>query len=132
MVNGGEYLEVNLNNFQFNDNKPIYLQIVELIKRAIALGELSQDDKLPSIREMSSLLAVNPNTMQRAYSELEKLGITYTKRGMGSFISKGNNNSSELKTSMGIDIAKKFLNDMKDIGIEKEEALEIVKNINDY
>lgn len=132
MVNGGEYLEVNLNNFQFNDNEPIYLQIVELIKRAIVLGELSQDDKLPSIREMSSILAVNPNTMQRAYSELERLGITYTKRGMGSFISKGKKDSKELKICMGIDISKKFLNDMKDIGIEKDEALEIVKNIDDY
>ncbi len=132
MVNGGDHLEVNLNNFQFNDNEPIYLQIVELIKRAIALGELSQDDKLPSIREMSSLLAVNPNTMQRAYSELERLGITYTKRGMGSFISKGTKDSKELKINMGIGIGKKFLNDMKDIGIEKDEALEIVKNIDDY
>ena len=132
MVNGGEYLEVNLNSFEFSDNEPIYLQIVELIKRAIALGEVSQDDKLPSIREMSSLLAVNPNTMQRAYSELERLGITYTKRGMGSFISKGKKDSKELKKSMGVDISKKFLSDMKDIGIAKEEALEIVKDINDY
>ena len=123
---------MNLNNFQFNDNEPIYLQIVELIKRAIALGELSQDDKLPSIREMSSLLAVNPNTMQRAYSELERLGITYTKRGMGSFISKGKQDSKELKISMGIDISKKFLHDMNDIGIKKEEALEIVKGIDEY
>lgn len=132
MVNGGEYLKVNLSSFEFNDNEPIYLQIVELIKRAIALGEVSQDDKLPSIREMSSLLAVNPNTMQRAYSELERLGITYTKRGMGSFISKGRNDSKELKKSMGVDISKKFLSDMKDIGIAKEDALEIVKGINDY
>ena len=132
MVNGGECLEVNLNNFQFNDNEPIYLQIVELIKRSIALGELSQDDKLPSIREMSSLLAVNPNTMQRAYSELERLGITYTKRGMGSFISEKNKNSSELKINMGIGIAKRFLKDMEDIGIVKKEALEIVESIDDY
>lgn len=120
---------MNLKDFQFNDNEPIYLQIIELIKRAIAVGELLPGDKLPSVREMSSSLGVNPNTLQRAYGELERLGITYTRRGMGSFVSEGKNEPDKMQEQMGLEISEKYLRDMGAIGINKEKALEILKGI---
>lgn len=120
---------MNFQNFDFNNNEPIYLQIVELIKRYIATGELRPNDKLPSVREMSSSLGVNPNTLQRAYGELERLGITYTKRGMGSFVSQEQNSSNELQEKMGIDLAKKFIKDMDAIGINKRKSIEILESI---
>ena len=97
---------MNLKDFEFNDNEPIYLQIIELIKRAIATGDLMPGDKLPSVREMSSSLGVNPNTLQRAYGELERLGITYTRRGMGSFVSEGKNEPDKMQEQMGIEISE--------------------------
>ncbi len=103
------------------------MQIVELIKRAIATGELCENEKLPSIREMSKGLKVNPNTMQRAYSQLELIGVTYTKRGMGSFISEVKSDT-DLQLEMAIQISKKFLTDMDGIGIEKERAIEILSS----
>ena len=73
---------------EFNDKTPIYLQIMDLIKMDIVTGKLKARDKLPSVREMASNLKVNPNTLQRAYQELERLGIVYTQRGMGTFVGR--------------------------------------------
>ena len=122
-------MTLNINKFQFNNKEPIYLQIVELVKKNIAIGDLSPGDKLPSVREMSKDLGVNPNTLQRAYGELERLGITYTRRGMGSFISEGDNSMKDLKVDMGKDLAKKFISDMASIGIDKEESIKILKSL---
>ncbi|MEG0306988.1 MAG: GntR family transcriptional regulator [Clostridium sp.] len=118
---------MNIGDFEFNNNEPIYFQIIEFIKRSIATGELKSGDKLPSVREMSSSLGVNPNTLQRAYGELERLGITYTKRGMGSFVSEGKEKPDELQDKMGKEIATKFLKDMKDIGISRKRAMKIIE-----
>ena len=121
-------MTLNINNFEFNNKEPIYLQIVELVKKNIATGDLVPGEKLPSVREMSKDLGVNPNTLQRSYGELERLGITYT-RGMGSFISEGDNSMNNLKIDMGKELAKKFIQDMESIGIEKEEAIKILKSV---
>lgn len=120
---------MDIKDFQFNVNEPIYLQIIELIKRAIATGELIPGDKLPSVREMSTSLGVNPNTLQRAYGELERLGITYTRRGMGSFVCEGKEDPEELQYNMGKKIAEKFLKDMKNLGIPKDDAIKIVQEL---
>ena len=122
-------MTLNINKFEFNNKEPIYLQIVELVKKNIATGDLVPGEKLPSVREMSKDLGVNPNTLQRSYGELERLGITYTRRGMGSFISEGDNSMKDLKFDMGKDLAKKFINDMASIGIDKEEAIKILRSL---
>lgn len=122
-------MTLNINNFEFNNKEPIYLQIVDLVKKNIATGDLVPNEKLPSVREMSKDLGVNPNTLQRSYGELERLGITYTRRGMGSFISAGDNSMDNLKIDMGKDIAKKFIQEMSSIGIDKEEAIKILKSV---
>lgn len=116
---------MDLNNVEFNNSEPIYMQIVDLIRKKIATGEVCEHEKLPSIREMSTTLKVNPNTMQRAYTKLEELGVTYTKRGMGSFINEIKN-EEDLQLEMAKEIAKKFLTEMNEIGLSKEKAVEIL------
>lgn len=120
---------MDFNNIEFNNNEPIYLQIIDVVKKAVASGELREGDKLPSVREMASSLGVNPNTLQRAYGELERLGITIRRRGMGSFINDNAGEAEGLKNIMGKEIAEKFLKEMNDIGIDKEEAIEILREI---
>ncbi len=66
---------------------PIYQQLTEQICAAIARGRLRPDERLPSVRELSQLLVVNPNTVARAYTELEREGVLYTRPGMGVFVS---------------------------------------------
>ena len=72
----------------FQANYPIYLQIAEDIKRRIVIGELKPGDKLPSNAELAIAYQVNPNTVQRAYSELERDGIVYSVKGRGNFITQ--------------------------------------------
>lgn len=69
----------------YRDSRPIYEQIKEEIRKLIVTGVLKSDEKLPSIREIASSLAINPNTIQRAYRELESEGYVYTIAGKGSF-----------------------------------------------
>ena len=67
---------------------PIYLQLTEQISAAIARGRLLPDQRLPSVREVSGALVINPNTVARAYTELEREGTLYTRPGMGVFVAK--------------------------------------------
>ena len=69
----------------YRDSKPIYEQIRERLRRLVITGAIATDEKLPSVRELASELAINPNTIQRAYRELETEGYIYTVSGKGSF-----------------------------------------------
>lgn len=69
----------------YRDSRPIYEQIKDNYKRLILSGGIAAGDKLPSVRELASQLAINPNTIQRAYRELESEGFIYTVPGKGSF-----------------------------------------------
>lgn len=121
---------LNLEIIEFNNKEPIYLQIVELIKKAIASGELGAGEKLPSVREMSATLGVNPNTLQRAYAELERLGVTITKRGMGSFVSEVDGHVDQIKQQLATEIVKKFLTDIQAAGISTKEAIKLIEEMN--
>lgn len=122
---------LNFELVEFNNKEPIYLQIVELIKKAVASGELGAGEKLPSVREMSAMIGVNPNTLQRSYAELERLGITYTKRGMGSFINESDGQIDQLKQELATELVKKFLNDLKAAGISKQEAIKMIEEMSE-
>ena len=69
------------------DARPIYVQIMDEIRRAVVLGTVKGDDPLPSVRQLAGELRVNPNTVQQAYRELERDGLVYVRRGQGTFVS---------------------------------------------
>lgn len=71
------------------DPRPLYEQVVDGFRKLIVAGVLAPDEKLPSVRSLASQLAINPNTIQRAYRELEALGYTYSAAGKGSFVAAG-------------------------------------------
>jgi len=116
---------------EFDTNIPIYLQIMNSIKQQIVAGQLKSGDKLASVREQAEAFAVNPNTVQRAYQELEREGVSETRRGTGSFITENANLIPELKGQMARDVILKFIEGMKALGFtdkqmqkELERALE--------
>lgn len=74
-------------NLDYRDAKPIYLQIKDGIKKLIITGAIEKDEKLPSVREMAAMMAINPNTIQKAYRELETEGYLYSISGKGTFAS---------------------------------------------
>lgn len=93
--------------WEFSKDKPIYLQIIDCIQTGIISGELKSGDKLPSVREFAVMASVNPNTMQRAFQELEKMKLVFSQRTSGRFITEDKNMIDELKN----DFAKKIIID---------------------
>ena len=73
-------------SLNYRDPRPVYEQIKEKLRARILAGALSEGDKLPSVRDLAATLAINPNTIQRAYRELEAEGYIYTQLGKGSFV----------------------------------------------
>lgn len=113
-------------HIEFNDKSPIYLQIMDLIKMDIVTGKLKAKDKLPSVREMATNLNVNPNTLQRSYQELERLGIVYTQRGMGTFVGEDENMVNDLKKEMAKEVIDSFILRMKSLGFTDNEIIKSV------
>lgn len=105
----------------FNSPKPIYLQMVDEVKKALARGELSPGDKIPSHKERAQLSQVNPNTVQRAYQEMEREGLTETLRGQGTFIRNDPDLLQSIRSEMAQNAVRLFIEEMRGLAIEPEE-----------
>lgn len=108
---------------EFKSNIPIYLQVVDDIKKQIAIGSLKPGDKLPSTRDLAATYQINPNTATRVYSELEQLGISFTRRGLGTFISETPELPQLLRHEMLETLLSGFIEELKAIGCSKEEII---------
>lgn len=111
----------------FNDNIPIFIQIISAIKEDIISGSIKSGEKLPSVRELSKSLEVNPNTVQRAYMELEREGVINTHRGLGAFITEDINKISNLKQEVARNTVHTFITSMEKLGYKTTEAVQILK-----
>lgn len=111
---------------EFKSNIPIYLQVVDDIKKQIINGTINPGDKLLSTRELASAYTINPNTSMRVYSELESLGITFTRRGLGTFVSEDSKLVKRLKDEMAESLINEFINEFKSFGYTKDEVIEII------
>lgn len=113
--------------YVFTNDKPIYLQLLETLKLRIVSGELSPGSRLDSVRDLALQAKVNPNTIQKALTELERIGLVRTERTSGRFITDDN----EMLQAMKLDIAQNeifnFIEKMKSIGIEKNQIIEILE-----
>jgi len=106
----------------------VYEQIVEQVERYVLAGVLKGGDKMPSVRNMSFELSVNPNTVQRAYTELERDGVIVTAPGRGAFVSdQGAQRLRERRREMALADLKHLVSELKLSGLEKAELLQIVE-----
>lgn len=112
---------------EFQASKPIYMQIADKINKQIVRNELHPGDKLPSVREMAIQTGVNPNTIQRTYSELERMEIVETKRGQGTFVVENEQVIQKLKYQLQIEIISKFVHNMMELGYSEEEMVDSLK-----
>jgi DNA-binding transcriptional regulator YhcF (GntR family) len=112
----------------FDGNIPIYIQIMDLIKKQMISEELLPGEKLSSVRDMSKQLEVNPNTVQRAYLEMEREMLVYTKRGQGTFIVDEPEVVSRLRQEMVLDRVARFVREMEEFGFSHDELLKIIEN----
>ena len=116
---------------KFEDNVPIYQQIITYIKLKLITEEWKEDQKLPSVREMAVQLGVNPNTIQRAYMELEREEYIYSKRGMGNFVTGDKKKINSLAESAAEKIVGDFVQEMKKMGFDTEEIIRLIKERSD-
>ncbi len=111
-----------MNLIDYQDSRPIYEQIVENFKLQMYKGILRADDQMPSVRSLAVELSTNPNTVQKAYTELERQGFIYTVKGRGNFV-KGNNLLIENKKAELIGKIIELIDEAADIGISIEEIM---------
>ncbi|MGD6775744.1 GntR family transcriptional regulator [Sutcliffiella horikoshii] len=112
---------------KYDADKPIYLQIIDRISKEIVRGVLKPGDKLPSVREMAIQSGVNPNTIQRTYSEMERMEIVETKRGQGTFVTENEGLLLHLKKAMETKVVESFVQSMREIGASEREIVESVE-----
>ncbi len=110
----------------FRDAKPIYEQIKEEIRHLIVTGGLSPEDKLPSVRELAANLAINPNTIARAYQELEQEGYLYTESGKGTFVGNGTQIDGYRKDEL-METLDEIVGELAYLAVPKEDLVKRVK-----
>ena len=117
-------IEVDLHS-----RKPIYEQLIENITMLVMSGALSADEQVPSVRQLAVSLAVNPNTVQRAFTELERRGVLYSVSGKGRFVNGKLDSVKEKQKLLYLDSLKSLVLKMKSCGVCKDAVISLVNDI---
>ena len=112
--------------WELNSDRPIYTQILEKIKTLIVCGVYNPGDKLPSVRDLAAQAGVNPNTMQRAFAELERSELIITQRNSGRVVTSDENLINAIKKEMAQIQVNDFIENMKQIGFTNNEIISII------
>lgn len=110
-----------------DDSRPIYLQIMDIIKANIISGFYQPGEKLPSVRDLAMEASVNPNTMQKALLELERTGLVYTVRTSGRFITEDTDKLTEIRGQIAREQILSFISTMEQLGFTKEQILKLLE-----
>ena len=111
-------------HLDYRDSRPIYEQVKDSLRRLMVTGVLAPGDKLPSVRSMASQLSINPNTIQRAYAELESEGYVVSVTGKGSFVAEGDTQNAARKAELTRKL-KPVLEELRNLGMTREELLRL-------
>ncbi len=111
-------------SFDFDDRAPIYRQIILRFNRAFARGEIPPGARIPSIREMSMVLKVNTNTIQRVYQEMERDGLITSKRGTGYFFTEDDTMREKMQRTLAAESLHRFVKEMRELGCGDEEIVD--------
>lgn len=109
--------------WEFDNDRPIYIQLVEGLTLAIVTGEFEKGAKIPSVRNFANTLKVNPNTMQKALSELEESGLIRTERTSGRFVTDDSKKIETVKDALAYQKSIFYISQMKMLGFTKEKAV---------
>ena len=115
--------------YNFDNERPIYIQIVDIIRIEIVSGKLQKGQKIPSVRELALIMKVNPNTIQKALSELEDEKLIYTERTNGKFVTEDEKLIQNVKKQLAKEKVNNYIKSMNSIGIDLEEAISYLKEL---
>lgn len=113
----------------YSDSRPIYEQIKEKTKEYVVSGLIGEHEKLPSVRELAAQLAINPNTIQKAYKELENEGYIYSQKSKGYFVAPMKKGLQQLKKEEALEKFVLEVKELKYLSTEKEELIELINKI---
>lgn len=113
-------------NLDPSDARPLYLQIMDEVRRALVIGALRAEDPVPSVRELASQLVVNPRTVLQAYQELERAGVLYVKRGQGTFIATS---ARADRHALAHDVALRAVLDARRSGLAVSELVAAIRKV---
>lgn len=113
--------------WDFRNDLPIYSQLVDRLKRAVAAGKYPPGGKLPSVRELAADAGINPNTVQRAFGELERDGLIFTQRASGKYVTESAERIEEAKKQLAESEVHHFIISMRALGYERGQALQMLE-----
>jgi GntR family transcriptional regulator len=116
-------------SWDLKSDRPIYTQLIEQIQLMIVSGVYPAGAKLPSVRELAADAAVNPNTMQRALSQLEADGLLYSQRTSGRFVTEDVERIMQIKNGLAVDVIHEFLRKMNQLGYDTHQTINLMNSI---
>jgi len=119
-------------DYIFDNERPIYVQLLEKLRIEIVSGKLRTGERIPSVRELALTARVNPNTMQKALAELESEGLIYTERTNGKYVTDNKELIEKIKRKLAEEKVNNYINDMKNIGITYEEAIQYLQELGKF
>ncbi len=116
-------------SFEFDPNRPIYLQIVEEVKKRAVRGQYPPGVQLPSVRDMARSMSVNPNTMSRAYMELERESFVEARRGQGSFVTEETGRLEVERQELAQAACDRFIAELRELALDIEQVDQLLREI---
>ena len=118
-------------SWEFQDHLPIYAQLMDTLKRRIITGRYLPGEKLPSVRELAAEAGINPNTVQRAFSELEREGLIYTQRATGKYVTENADEIKSARQALGKTQVAEFLSNMQSLGYSVGDVIVLLQSFNE-
>ena len=118
-------------SWEFQDHLPIYAQLMDTLKRRIITGRYLPGEKLPSVRELAAEAGINPNTVQRAFSELEREGLIYTQRATGKYVTENADEIKSARRALAKTQVADFLSNMQSLGYSVGDVIVLLQSFNE-
>ncbi len=118
-------------SWEFQDHLPIYAQLMDTLKRRIITGRYLPGEKLPSVRELAAEAGINPNTVQRAFSELEREGLIYTQRATGKYVTENADEIKSARQALAKTQIAEFLSNMQSLGYSVGDVIVLLQSFNE-
>ena len=115
-------------SWEFQDHLPIYAQLMDTLKRRIITGRYLPGEKLPSVRELAAEAGINPNTVQRAFSELEREGLIYTQRATGKYVTENADEIKSARQALAKTQVAEFLSNMQSLGYSVGDVIVLLQS----
>ena len=118
-------------SWEFQDHLPIYAQLMDTLKRRIITGRYLPGEKLPSVRELAAEAGINPNTVPRAFSELEREGLIYTPRATGKYVTENADEIKSARQTLAKTQVAEFLSNMQSLGYSVGDVIVLLQSFNE-